>query len=58
MQRKIHMTVMLAQEQLESLDRLSTELGKSKSQLIGEALSIYLRPKEKPNSLRKEREMS
>jgi len=51
MKRKIQVTVMLAQQQLETLDILSAKTGKSRSRLIGEALSRYLKTTEKPNSV-------
>jgi len=47
MKRKIHATIMLDPDQLETLDILSARTGKSKSQLVGEALSTYLKIKQK-----------
>jgi len=47
MKRKIHATIMLDPDQLETLDILSAKTGKSKSQLVGEALSTYLKIKQK-----------
>ena len=51
MERKVHVTVMLDPHQLVTLDELSIERKKSKSGLIGEALSRYLRTLERSNSV-------